>query len=284
MKENWKKFLSILLALVMSVQLVPTTAFATTDDDIVVVGDWEEENNDDIFDEEIPLVGTEEEGDEIKLVGEEGEELSGGEKKIYHAEDVLWENRELRDAGTKHFHLSDGTDVAVLYEQQVHYMDDAGVYQDIDNTLELVDRDEVHSVQRSHGKSSDLTPEKESGEAPPTIEEDIIIVEVEEADSKSEEPVQENPAQDEQPVEAPTEPAVEVTDDPASPTEVPTEVPAEQPPVDPASLFQVEIKQPDGWFNTPERNIRILIIPKTEQLWSKISYRMDSVSLLTSSL
>ena len=46
MKENWKKFLSILLALVMSVQLVPTTAFATTDDDIVVVGDWEEENRD----------------------------------------------------------------------------------------------------------------------------------------------------------------------------------------------------------------------------------------------
>lgn len=191
MKSTCKRWISVFLAVLLLVQLFPTAAFATNDDDIVVVGDWEEENNDDILDEEIPLVETEEEGDEIKLVGEEGEELSSGEKKTYHAEDVLWENRELRDAGTKHFHLSDGTDVAVLYEQQVHYMDDAGVYQDIDNTLELVDRDEVHSVQRSHGKSSDLTPEKESGEAPPTIEEDIIIVEVEEADSKSEEPVQE---------------------------------------------------------------------------------------------
>ena len=116
MRENWKKILSILLALVMSVQLVPITAFATNDDDIVVVGDWEEESVDDILDEEIPLVETEE-GDEIQLIGEEGEELGGNGKKTYHAEDVLWENRELRDAGTKHFHLSDGTDVAVLYEQ-----------------------------------------------------------------------------------------------------------------------------------------------------------------------
>ena len=110
----------------------------------------------------------------------------------------------------------------------------------------------------------------------PDADTPAVIEEILETDTPTEEPVQENPAQDEQPVEAPTEPAVEVTDDPAPPTEVPTEVPAEQPPVDPASLFQVEIKQPDGWFNTPERNIRILIIPKTEQLWSKVSYRMDS--------
>ena len=103
-----------------------------------------------------------------------------------------------------------------------------------------------------------------------------VIEEVLETDTPTEEPVQENPAQEGQPVEAPTEPAVEGTDDPAPPTEEPTEAPTEQPPADPASLFQVEIKQPDGWFNTPERNIRILIIPKTEQLWSRVSYRMDS--------
>ena len=110
----------------------------------------------------------------------------------------------------------------------------------------------------------------------PDADTPAVIEEILETDTPTEEPVQENPAQDEQPVEAPTEPAVEVTDDPAPPTEEPTESPAEQPSVDPASLFQVEIKQPDGWFNTPERNIRILIIPKTEQLWSRVSYRMDS--------
>lgn len=120
----------------------------------------------------------------------------------------------------------------------------------------------------------------------PDADTPAVIEEILETDTLTEEPVQENPAQDEQPVEAPTEPAVEVTDDPAVPTDEPaspteepiepTEAPAEQPPVDPASPFQVEIKQPDGWFNTPERNIRILIVPKAEQLWSKVSYRLDS--------
>ena len=120
----------------------------------------------------------------------------------------------------------------------------------------------------------------------PDADTPAVIEEVLKTDTPTEEPVQENPAQEEQPVEEPTEPAVEGTDDPAVPTDEPTspteepiettEAPAEQPPIDPASLFQVEIKQPDGWFNTPERNIRILIVPKTEQLWSRVSYRMDS--------
>lgn len=217
MKSTWKRWISVFLAVLLMVQLFPTAAFATNDDDIVVVGDWEEENNDDILDEEIPLVETEEEGDEIKLVGEEGEELSGGEKKTYHAEDVLWENRELRDAGTKHFHLSDGTDVAVLYEQQVHYMDDAGVYQDIDNTLELVDRDEEHSVQRLPDESSALTPGEESSEASQAIEEDAIIIDVEEADNKPEESIVEDESGAEEMVEV--FPAIEIDVDENSNTE-----------------------------------------------------------------
>ena len=217
MKSTWKRWISVFMAVLLMVQLFPTAAFATNDDDIVVVGDWEEENNDDILDEEIPLVETEEDGDEIKLVGEEGEELSGGEKKTYHAEDVLWENRELRDAGTKHFHLSDGTDVAVLYEQQVHFMDDAGVYQDIDNTLELVDRDEEHSVQRLPDESSALTPGEESSEASQAIEEDAIIIDVEEADNKPEESIVEDESGAEEMVEV--FPAIEIDVDENSNTE-----------------------------------------------------------------
>ena len=198
MKSIWKRWISVFLAVLLMVQLFPTAAFAS-DDDIVVVGDWEEEIVDEIIDEEIPLIETEEEGDEIQLIGEEGEELFGEEKKTYHAEDVLWENRELRDAGTKHFHLSDGTDVAVLYEQQVHYMDDAGVYQDIDNTLELVDRDEEHSAQRLPDESSVLTPDEEASEEvseeaseEPTAIEEVIIIGVEEADNKPEESIAED--------------------------------------------------------------------------------------------
>ena len=110
------------------------------------------------------------------------------------------------------------------------------------------------------------------------------------AEILADEPVQENPAQDEQPqVEEPTEPPMEATDEsseeaalptnapdlPAEEQEEPAETPTEQPPVDPATLFQVEIRPPAGWFNTPEKNVRILITPKTEQLWSKVSYRVD---------
>lgn len=216
MKSTWKRWISVFLAVLLMVQLFPTAAFATNDDDIVVVGDWEEENNDGILDEEIPLVETEE-GDEIQLIGEEGEELGGEGKKTYHAEDVLWENRELRDAGTKHFHLSDGTDVAVLYEQQVHFMDDAGVYQDIDNTLELVDRDEEHSVQRLPDESSALSPGEESSEASLAIEEDAIIIDVEEADNKPEGSIVEDESGAEEMVEV--FPAIEIDVDENSNTE-----------------------------------------------------------------
>lgn len=82
---------------------------------------------------------------------------------------------------------------------------------------------------------------------------------------------EEPPSSTEEPASSTEEPPAN-TEEPTDPAESPTE----QPSVDPASLFQVEIKQPDGWFNTPERNIRILIVPKTEQLWSRVSYRMDN--------
>lgn len=35
----------------------------------------------------------------------------------------------------KHFNMSDGTTQAVVYETQIHELDENGVYQEIDNTL-----------------------------------------------------------------------------------------------------------------------------------------------------
>ena len=123
-----------------------------------------------------------------------------------------------------------------------------------------------------------------------TLEEDAAQVNAEQQPEaeKPDDPATAQETEDQAAEEAEETP-VEPTDDPANtpaeqpaddptetPAEAPTEAPTEQPPVDPSTLFQVEIKQPDGWFNTPERNIRILITPKTEQLWSKVSYRMDN--------
>jgi len=55
------------------------------------------------------------------------------------AESVKTENvfevTELREESVKHFRLSDGTYVAAQYNTPVHYLDDDGKWQDIDNTL-----------------------------------------------------------------------------------------------------------------------------------------------------
>ncbi len=48
---------------------------------------------------------------------------------------VLYEVEELREAGTKHFRMSDGTFLAVNYGIPVHYQDADGTWQDIDNSL-----------------------------------------------------------------------------------------------------------------------------------------------------
>ena len=48
---------------------------------------------------------------------------------------VLYEVTDLREEGVKHFHLEDGSYVAAQYAYPVHYLDDSGEWQDIDNSL-----------------------------------------------------------------------------------------------------------------------------------------------------
>ena len=48
---------------------------------------------------------------------------------------VLYEVTDLREEGVKHFHLEDGSYVAAQYAYPVHYLDDSGKWQDIDNSL-----------------------------------------------------------------------------------------------------------------------------------------------------
>lgn len=49
--------------------------------------------------------------------------------------DALYEDLERRDESVKHFVMSDGSYTAVEYSIPVHYLDDAGEWQDIDNSL-----------------------------------------------------------------------------------------------------------------------------------------------------
>ena len=51
-----------------------------------------------------------------------------------------------------------------------------------------------------------------------------------------------------------------------------------EPPTQPAdlkSLFTVEIKTPSGWFNVPEKAVRIKVTPQDETLWDSVKYRLD---------
>ena len=48
--------------------------------------------------------------------------------------EVLWEETSLRTEDTKHFRLTDGSFIAVNYGMAVHYQDEDGTWQDIDNT------------------------------------------------------------------------------------------------------------------------------------------------------
>ena len=86
----------------------------------------------------------------------------------------------------------------------------------------------------------------------------------------AENPSQEDPTpSDNEQVEEPAQ----ATDDPVSPTENPTVQPEQ--PADLKSLFSVEIKVPAGWFNLPEKAVRLKITPKSEALWDKIFCRLD---------
>ena len=63
------------------------------------------------------------------------------------------------------------------------------------------------------------------------------------------------------------------TDAPAQ--ETPTDGPEQPAPVDLKELFLVEIKVPAGWFNLPEKAVRVKITSKNDALWSKIMVRQD---------
>ncbi|MBR5109298.1 MAG: DUF4366 domain-containing protein [Clostridia bacterium] len=73
----------------------------------------------------------------------------------------------------------------------------------------------------------------------------------------------------EQGTDQPTVPGTETTDQP-------DDQQSDNPhPTDLQSLFEVEIKLPSGWFNVPEKAVRVKITPKTDLLWENVKYRVD---------
>ena len=93
-------------------------------------------------------------------------------------------------------------------------------------------------------------------------------------ESPAENPSQQEPGeQPPQASETPDDPAGESGEDPAQPPDDPAAQPEQ--PADLKSLFLVEIKVPAGWFNLPEKAVRLKITPQSDTLWSKIQYRLN---------
>ena len=95
-KTSFKKALSILLVAIMLVMILPASVYA------------------DAIESFERLSRSSEDTDLIKNV---------------------FEDEALREEYVKHFRLEDGSFVAAQYEKPVHYLDEDGVWQDIDNTL-----------------------------------------------------------------------------------------------------------------------------------------------------
>ncbi len=69
-------------------------------------------------------------------------------------------------------------------------------------------------------------------------------------------------------------PSVTSGEEPAA-TNTPAEEPEQPAPVDLKDLFLVEIKVPAGWFNLPDKAVRVKITPRSEALWSKVLNRLN---------
>ena len=63
-----------------------------------------------------------------------GEEISSSEENV-EERTLIGEIKEKRSEYTKHFLYSDGTIVAAQYHAAVHYLDENGEWQEIDNSL-----------------------------------------------------------------------------------------------------------------------------------------------------
>ena len=176
-KSLWTRLLSLLLAVVLCVELLPAVGSAVSPSE----------------DLEHTVEGTVEEPAE-----------------------VAFEEASLRSERVKHFRMGDGSYVAVQYDVPVHHQDADGQWQDIDNTLEPVgqtyavedgsvafaaslngdavftaDADE-HRVQLFLDGDSDVLPSHDATLAAPEPTEAVALPEVtEETKEAAEEPAEE---------------------------------------------------------------------------------------------
>lgn len=121
MKKS-KKIIALLLSLIMIICSLPMTAFAES---LESLGELQADESVEIINEEST------ENEQKWYVIDEQEIIS--DQVIGNVVEVT----SLREENVKHFRLSDGTYEAIVYAEPVHRKDKDGVWQEIDNTIEL---------------------------------------------------------------------------------------------------------------------------------------------------
>ncbi len=177
MRTVLKKWISVLLALVLVIQLLPASAVAADGDDEILIIETEEEESEG-GEDEIHLIDEEEELEPTEEI-----DLESNGAPRYTAADVLWENDMLREASAKHFHISDGSEMAIVYASPVHYRNADGAYQDIDNTLVLCERGEWPLQPKAEPADIPAEPEEPTVPIKPEEpDEDVVIIEIDPVD------------------------------------------------------------------------------------------------------
>ena len=109
MTKKYSKVTAIILSLLIFAYCIPFSVFAVGTDS---VSTSETESADSMVEDSLEFV-------EDEVIGEVAEII------------------EMRQENVKHFRLANGTYEAVIYPQAVHRKDENGLWQDIDNDLEL---------------------------------------------------------------------------------------------------------------------------------------------------
>ena len=120
-RKTMKKIIALLLTVIIVICSLPMTAFANTLESTFLESENEAVNE---GNENWHLI------DEQEIVTDE---IIGSVSEV----------ESLREENVKHFRLPDGTYEAVVYSQPVHRKDKEGVWQDIDNTIELTSNAKV---------------------------------------------------------------------------------------------------------------------------------------------
>ena len=116
MKQFGKKLLSLLLVVVLVLQIVPATVFATEETEDLATGN-------------APLTDATQD-----IFADNTFDAATAEEALASAE-VLFEETSLREENVKHFRMDDGSYIAVSFGLPVHYQDENGEWVDYDNTL-----------------------------------------------------------------------------------------------------------------------------------------------------